>query len=487
MKNLTAYCLACIFFLFSAGVAFAQKAGGGQYDPHILPAITPTSQGRFEKGKHYVRVEASSWFANNESNFLRNKLVSGTVSIDMGSGNVYQFVLDQYPLSNGNKIAPVFNQAILQNYVYRGENINVTVFLKGIKNNTAVGDLISNLASSSLNLANGAVGAMTAVSASPFLSNASKSLFDAGQKILNGGENQTEIFSEGGGLKIGIDKSKLVGTDVFLVAYRGNPIAENQLTIAQRDGIYVVNVGDLPLRQGAWVLFHIMREDQYEGARSWEAKESKVREDLDSLMQNWQIRKVTKADVGNELTATVKSTTLADRIVAVRDEISRDEASTLTERIYYAGRLNALLVAAQEAAGSENGFTTYFKKRDDTNKDIHNGKAPDDAAVATAYIQESSRIARESEINSIHSVRKKLGPLASEFGFIQRSILVGGMTQLMSDLQRNQPYQRLPTAARVELTAMIKSLAVQEDPGSSLWQDLGNLSRAMVKAPKKEQ
>lgn len=481
-KNLAFIALSIIFL--STAHADAQKAGKGSYEPRTQKldgaAVDKTP---ILPRQHYLRIEVPKWYVNNQSNFMKDKIVSGTVEIKIGEEN-YNAILGTFPLSGDNRTSPVFDRALVDNRVYNGGDLTIKVFIKGIKKDTVMGGLLKNLADTALNVAVGQVATMTGMGAIPALNDASKTLTAGVKETLNKGESQHGIFEESGGLEKTFRKSDLAewGNETFWIAYRGDSLSGKTVkVISDGQGSYDVQVDNSPLRQGAWVLFRISRESAYGNYRPWMARAEQARNDLNSLMENWKFTAKTLAEVKTELGATLKGDHVADRILALRSVIESDSVLSVPEQGLEKTKLMTLLGLAIAATGKPEGYDNYFAEAKKFEDSLKKGTIPDSEIAKAVATQEfkllERQAAEESEDTSIYTVITKGG---ADFLYSTSGTRTTDTSLMAAEQQLEQ------AALKQTLTQTAKSVKDATTlTETELWKQLGEVERAQKAKQKK--
>lgn len=482
-KNLA---LIVLFIIFLSSVhAHAQKAGKGTYEPRALKLEgTPADVTPILARKHYLRIEVPKWFVNNKSDFMNDKIVSGTVEIKIGDEN-YNAILGTFPLSGDNRTSPVFDRALVDNRVYNGGDLTIKVFIKGIKKDTVMGGLLKNLADSALNVAVGQVATMTGFGAVPALNEASKTLTAGVKETLNKGESQYGIFEESGGLEKTFRKADLAtwGNETFWLAYRGDTLSGKTVKIiADGQGSYDVQVDNSPLRQGAWVLFRISRESAYGNYRPWMPRAEQARNDLTTLMENWKLKGKTQAEVKTELGATLKGDHVTDRILALRSVIESDTVLSLTEQGLEKTKLLTLLGLAIAATEKVDGYDEYFANVKKFEDSLIQGSVPTLAVAKTVASQEfkllESQASEESEELFIKTVINKGG---AEFALSASDTPIND-TSLMTAQQQQQGQDALKVLLKKNAESVKEAVSLTEP---EMWKQLGEVERAQRAKQKK--
>lgn len=417
MKKIILWIL-CLIIL-SVNAIYAQKAGRGEYQPLVLKLDGKQDDtNQFMPDEDYIRIEEITWYVNSQGNILKDRMVSGIVKVQIGSES-YESPLPLYDLKGGNKTAPLFNQTILYNRVYRGGDIKMTIFISGIKKNTATGELLTSLAKTAIDIGIGKVGTITAIGTNPALATASQSLSEGVKGLLKSGEDQYGIFQQNDGLQYTF-RTDLSGSENFLLAYRGDPLVSSQVKVISVDNTtYGVEVNNKSLDQGAWVLFRITRMPVYNDVRPWTDRARKIKTSLDELMDNWRTNAITQDELKKQLTATTTSNSTADKLLAIRSEINNDLALTRSERTKWSGELVSLLLIAQEAAkkgDATTGVSEYKQNRSTLQQDMKNGNVPQNTNLRTAFNEEFNSAMQADETAFVQNFKVSIADTKSVLG-----------------------------------------------------------------------
>lgn len=477
MKKITLFLIVCIGILSVININ-AQKAGKGEYQPLVLKLDgkqDDTVQFKFDE--NYIRIEEIAWYVNAQGDVLKDRMVSGTVKVQIGSES-YESALPMYDLKGGTRTAPLFNRTVLYNRVYPGGDVKMTIFMGGIKKNTALGDLLTNLAKTAVDIGVGKVGTITSIGTNPALAAASQTLSGSIQGLLKTGESQYGIFQQNNGLEYTF-KTDLSGSENFLLAYRGDPLIESQVKIVSVGNTgYEVTVNDTPLAQGAWVLFRITRMDAYNDVRPWTDKARKIKTALDELMDNWRVSAITKAEVVKSLTATTTSNSTADKLLAIRSEINADLALTASERTKWAGELVSLLLIAQEAAQEANataGVTKYKQNKAALQLAMKNGTPLQNDKVKNAFNEEFKLARQEDETAFVQNFKMTFADTKPTLKAKFTSLMsISGITVLSKDKE----FKKLSSQRQKEIEKVAQFQLPPIPNEAELWKRFGKITVA---------
>lgn len=97
------------------------RAGMGEHRSYVLKAADAGNAGPIRPNRHYIAVEAASWYVNQDSSWFRERMATGTLTVILEAGpETFEVALGIYELDGGARIAPVADRAILPERVYRG-------------------------------------------------------------------------------------------------------------------------------------------------------------------------------------------------------------------------------------------------------------------------------------------------------------------------------------------------------------------------------
>jgi len=75
------------------------KAGEGEHQATLIQSTE--DKAILTVQKHYLAVDAVSWFVNQESGWFKDRMATGTISIKIGSQESYHVALGLYDLKGG--------------------------------------------------------------------------------------------------------------------------------------------------------------------------------------------------------------------------------------------------------------------------------------------------------------------------------------------------------------------------------------------------
>jgi hypothetical protein len=179
-------------------VDFRTPAGTGEHRYYLISGKDPDGS-PLAAQENYVGIDAVSWFVNKASSWFTDRIAMGTLSITLAGGEEkYDLPLGLYDLSAGAQLAPIFDQPVLPERVYRGGTVGLRAVLTGIKRDTKIARLIKSTSSAALSVVGGMVH--TATLAGPYrpLVTAGGTLIDGLQGILDTPDEKMRIFDPAG-------------------------------------------------------------------------------------------------------------------------------------------------------------------------------------------------------------------------------------------------------------------------------------------------
>lgn len=318
------------------------KAGEGEHRYYKLYHKSDSKgRGHLEVDKHYLGVDAVRWYVNKKGGFFSKRMASGTVKLSLGKEE-YVVGLGRYELGSGAYTAPVFNQLILPNRAYRGGQLTVRTFVRAIKTDTLLSKLLKDMAKASVTMIAGAVGAATATGPLPLLLKAGMSFTDGIEDILKKGKKGETVFDPGG-LQVTLSKSQVKRRTTYLLIHRGAELDSKSLKLWKTQKGMTVRYRGKLLRDGAWILYRLRRENVYGYHRPWQREAGKLRGKLKDLISDWKSRRM------SQNTARNSQRKLARGVLDVRDQIRSDYVLTEKEMNSKVKSLLDRLQAARDA------------------------------------------------------------------------------------------------------------------------------------------
>jgi len=336
------------------------EAGKGNAKTYLIPNICDNNTASFEPKKHYLRVDAVSWFINKESDFWKTFIASGALQIKLPNEN-YEIGLGTYKLDKGMKTAPIFNRPIIDDRVYLGGTMTISVTTQAIKKDTLLSKILKDLGNSTVDVVTGAIQGATFAGPTASLLEVSKSLTSNIKDILNQGDKMVEFFN----IEDAYQLSKLKGDENFILLHRGTELQQEKLKIntANNHNVELTYDGKF-LDDGAWVLLRISRIDKYSGVRPWYMKARGIRTEIDNFMDSFELGSMTIEQALNQLTPSdADPNNTASKVMELISIIRNDAVLSYRDALLESSMYKNLLQAARVAVNA-NDMNEYIKIRD---------------------------------------------------------------------------------------------------------------------------
>lgn len=375
------------------------RAGDGDNHRFIIKEndATPSS---IQAGVDYIAVDAVSWFVNRQGNFFVDRMVAGSLEFRIHAQD-YSTVLGNYILEGGQRTAPIFDRPIVPIVAYHGGDLTLKAFIKGIKQNTAAGTLMKQMAAASLTVVTGAIQVGTGGIATTALIAAGTILGNGAVNMLTANDEKAiPIFNP---FEVTVKAAQDVTTlNTYILLHRGsNDVDEKLLTVSISAAGTKVKYNGQFFNDGAWILFRISKSATYTGdPRPWKNEVESVKNKIENLIDLWDANAITKDNVISALTPTGQEpTNVGDSYFASKERIKEDLVLTRKDRITEAGLLRAYYDAAKDAANS-NDPQSFYKWRDGTLKALVAGTIPP-GFIATIFREESEAIAPTEDSDTL--------------------------------------------------------------------------------------
>lgn len=327
------------------------EAGKGEHKAYrIMPEMTEDTA-QLQARKHYVGVEAVSWYINKESSWFTKRMASGTLEIKLANGlEKYQAALGTFSLKGGARFAPIFLRPVLPDRNYRGGPLTFSVHLTAVKKNTAVGSLLKSAANASLGIVAGMVDTAAVTGPALLLMAASGELVSGVKDILGTSADGREPLFDDNGLEVTIQASDIVGPAVFLLMHRGMSLDQNKLEVRSSGELLIPFYDGALLEDGAWLLLRVRRTDEYSSVRFWFAEARKLRGRIDDLANDVADGVVDKDEALKEFSPSERGDkTIFDEYMRLRAVIRNDGVLTEREAASYVGQLRSRTMQAKSA------------------------------------------------------------------------------------------------------------------------------------------
>jgi len=392
-----------------------KEAGVGNHKAYPITPNDAQDNTPLQARKHYVGVDAISWYINKESSWFTKRMVSGTLEVKIANGQEkYQAALGTFSLRGGAKFAPIFNRPVLPDRNYRGGSITFTAHLTAVKKDTVVAGLLKNAANASLGIVAGMVDTAAISGPTQLLAAASGELVGGVRSILGGSAEGREPLFADNGLEITVQASDITGPATFLLLHRGSDLDESNLEVRSNgESLQPFYNGEV-LEDGAWLLLRIRRTDEYSSIRSWFPDTRSLRSRIDDLANDVADGILDKSEALAQLLPSDRgNTTIYDEYLRLRAVIRNDGVLTEREAASYVGQLRSRLVLAKKAI-ENNESSVLAETMNSVAEAIVTGQ-PVPSLVNTAFEEESEEIlvARNPSLNAstnIEAIADLSGP-----------------------------------------------------------------------------
>jgi hypothetical protein len=383
------------------------EAGEGEYARFWFPSPNNSAQdGGFVRRDNYVRVSVVSWFANKDSDWWKDRMVSATCQVTLGS-EAYDVALGTLSLEGGAHTAPTFDKLIVDNRLWVEGSLSVKAFLRASQIDTVLAGILKDMAKSSLGIASTAVeGYASKAAAGPYapLLSAGQTLVSTVQNLISKAPKPLVIFEpDGFDVTAPTSLSELRGKVNYLLLLRANPrltTRDSIRIVEDPNGVVEVLSHGTPLKDGAWMLLRIAKESVYGRARTWEDESEALQLDITGLVDQLKagiisntqaLAKLTPSTVEAKTSATTQFQTLGDRVVDLQSLISHDSALSKSERGTELGKLQAVWTLALAACRGNN--PSLFSSGTNTLlSSLHSGALPKDPLIRNAFRQSSQAV-----------------------------------------------------------------------------------------------
>ena len=372
----------------------ATEAGTGNVGTYHLRKEGAVSSAPFELRKHYLRVDAVNWYVNKESNFWKTFIASGALQIKLANEN-YEVGLGTYKLDEGMKTAPIFNRPIIEDRVFMGGAMTISILTQAIKKDTLLSKILKDLGNSTVDVVTGAIKSATVSGPAASLLEVSKSLTSNIKDILEQGDKKIEFFS----IEDTFQLSKFQGDENYILLHRGAKLDKNKLKITDTDKHKIdLTYNGHFLDDGAWVLLRISRIDKYSGVRPWYIKARGIRTEIDTFMDAFEFGAMSKEQALKQLTPSDQDpNNLASKVMELMSIIRNDFVLSYRDSLLESGMYRNLLQAAKTAV-STNNINDYKKIRDSYIAETKSGTKPS-TIVATILTDEFRALSFRDKLN----------------------------------------------------------------------------------------
>ncbi|MBL7821023.1 MAG: hypothetical protein JNL65_10425 [Saprospiraceae bacterium] len=374
------------------------EAGLGNAKTYSIQQTNGNNSAAFEPKKHYLRVDAVSWYLNKESDFWKTFIASGALQIKLPNEN-YEVGLGTYKLDDGMKTAPVFNRPIIDDRVYLGGSLTVSVTTQAIKKDTLLSKILKDLGNSTVDVVTGAIQGATFAGPTASLLEVSKSLTSNIKEILNQGEKKIDFFS----IENTFQLSNFTGSENYILLHRGVELNNEKLKIdTSGNHSESLTYDGKFLDDGAWVLLRISRIDKYSGVRPWYMRAREIRSEIDNFMDRFEFGSMSKEQALNQLTPSdADPNNTASKVMELISIIRNDAVLSYRDALIESSMYKNLLQAARVAVNA-NDVNEYKKIRDSFINETTKGVEPN-KLVASILKEEYDNLLFRDKLTGLKS------------------------------------------------------------------------------------
>ncbi len=330
---------------------------------------------KLNAGGHYIAVDAVAWGLLIDPKFKIDRTAYGTIEIALAGGlENYKAVLGTFELDvdlseKDMNIAPIFDIPILPDRNYRGGPIVFNISLNFIKKEPTFLRILKSAAKTSLNIVSGMVETAGLKGPSQILTAAGKDVIDGVNEVLSDDRSKIENVFAKEGLKKGLYPNEIIGSETYLLFHKGSDdIEEKDLSINTQGKVNLPFYKNSLLKDGAWVLLKIRRNNEYTGVREWFSDTRILRGRINDLLNDFFSRFISKEEAlkSFELTKSGKKT-IIDEFIRLRSIIRNDGVLTEREAGFYIGQLQMRVGQALQAIKEENKeiYTNSIERAND--------------------------------------------------------------------------------------------------------------------------
>lgn len=244
------------------------KAGEGEHQTFLVHG-NDDDQVVLTPQKHYLAIDAVSWFVNLDSSWFRERLATGTLSVKIGSAESYHVALGLYELKGGARTAPVFDRPVLPERVFRGGPVTVQAVISGLSKTTGIGKLLQGIADAALGVVGTMVQSASLAGPSQVLSSAGSALVGGVRELLNTQDAKLRLFDPTTGIEKTLSPTELHGRTNYLLLYRGAQLDAGSVAVSQMGTFEQPLYQGQPLDDGVWLLLRLRRTLEYPAEPAW--------------------------------------------------------------------------------------------------------------------------------------------------------------------------------------------------------------------------
>lgn len=319
------------------------EAGQGEHHVYRVPSSGDKSE-TLTRGKHYLGIDAVAWFINKESSYWTDRMASGVLTIELANGDEeYKTALGTYELKGGARFAPVFEKPVLPDRNYRGGKIILRSSLVVLKQDTVLTGILKSASKASLSIVAGMVETATMTGPAQLLGAAGGEIIKGVQDLLaKKGEEQGAVF-DFSGLQYGVRPEIIDKKEVYLLLHRGADLKESKLSVKQEGQIYLPYYNNAVLKDGAWLMLRIRKNEEYGGVRPWYQSMRNFRTRVKEIVSNVELGVVKKEDGLKQFSPGADGdNSLFRSLSELRANVRSDGVLTETQAGIYAAQLNGI-------------------------------------------------------------------------------------------------------------------------------------------------
>jgi hypothetical protein len=296
--------------------------------------------------KHYLAVDAVSWFVNQESSWFRDRAATGTLSITFGDES-YHVALGLYEQKDGARIAPVFDKPVLPARAFKGGPITVQAVLSGVSTTTGLGKMLQEVASAALGVAGTMAQTATLAGPSPVLTAAGAAMIKGVRQLLDAQDTKLRLFDPTTGIEKTVQPADVRGPVTYLLLYRGDKLDPKKLRVATAGGTEQPTYDGRLLADGVWLLIRFRVTSEYPVEPVWLGRVRDWIADVERLADDVAVGGVTAEAARAKLTAGGDGTpSLYDTFRDLTAAVRADGVLTAAESGSYLGVLRAVRLLA---------------------------------------------------------------------------------------------------------------------------------------------
>ena len=412
------------------------EAGTGEHRVYVIPGADDDEPLPLTAQRHYLGIDAASWFVNRSSSWFKDLMVAGTLSISLASGEEsYEIGLGLYELREGARIAPVFDRPVLPERAFRGGTITVKVVVSGVTRDTRIAGLLESTAVASLGVVGGLVQTASTAGVYAPLAQAGSALVGGVRDLLVTEDRRLRLFDPSG-LELTMRADQILAREQFLLFHRGARLDRAKLSVTDGRDFAAPRYDGEPLEDGVWLLLRLRRADEFPMERPWFEPWRHWITKLGGLVddaRNTAVPSDTALRVLSTMAGPGEAATMYDAYRNLRDQILNDGTLTQFEASGYAGTLSAYLNSAV-AAMRDKRFDSFFLDIARLSAGMRSGEAPDPAAEQTFRREYAAAAAVRPALLRVDLPRAELErEAAADRGLFSELVHLGRLRRVLED------------------------------------------------------